>query len=115
MSKKNKKKFKRNKSHSAVALAPVAQETVNNTSESTDTATADSTQTHATVKAEKSVIEDPYNTDQYRHVQKDVKKILFIIFILALVFVAVWIIGSKTGALSSFGNWIYKIANIQTG
>jgi hypothetical protein len=110
MSKKNKKKFKRNKFNQSPTSASSVQESMSDASESDVTAPA----TEATIKSEKPMADDPYSNNEYDHVRKDVRKILFIISILALIFVAVWLIGTKTGVLTSFGDWIYKIANIQT-
>lgn len=58
--------------------------------------------------------DDFYGTDKYNHVKKDVVKILIIMAAIVLVIVAVYILNSKTTIFTSFGDWVYKILNIQT-
>lgn len=111
MSKKN-KKFKRNKSRHGY-VAPAHIETTAK-AESPESEGGIDNAADQTVEKAKKVEEDPYASGQYDHVRKDVKKILFIISILVLIFVAVWLVGAKTNLLTSIGDWIYKIANIQT-
>ena len=47
-------------------------------------------------------------------ISKDVRMIIFTIIGLALVLVAIKIFQQKTGYIDSFGEWLYKITNIQT-
>lgn len=52
--------------------------------------------------------------NEYAYVKKDIKKILLIIFSLVVILIAIYIVGLKTTLLSSFGDWVYEILNIQT-
>jgi len=56
---------------------------------------------------------DAYKTDQYDHVKKDIKKILIIMVIIIVALIGIYILSMKTSILSSFGDWVYKILNIQ--
>lgn len=56
---------------------------------------------------------DAYHTDKYDHVKNDIKKILVIMLIIILVLIGVYILSLKTEILTTFGNWVYKILNIQ--
>jgi len=47
-------------------------------------------------------------------ISKDVRMIIFTLVGLAIVLVAVKILQQKTGYIDTFGNWLYKITNIQT-
>ncbi|MCX6810547.1 MAG: hypothetical protein NTY30_02290 [Candidatus Berkelbacteria bacterium] len=47
-------------------------------------------------------------------ISKDVRMIIFTLVGLALVLVAVRILEFKTDYISTFGDWLYKITNIQT-
>jgi len=114
MSKKKNKKFKKNRS------AKVASQEVNtNTFVSSDPVISEeviSSKTNDKEIAESTSLkaDDPYLNNQYDHVKKDVKKILFIIIILGVIFAGICLLGAKTNVLNSFGDWIYKVANIQT-
>lgn len=51
--------------------------------------------------------------EKYKFVRKDVKKLLIVLGILAIVLVAIYIINTKTPFLNTVGDWIYKIGNFQ--
>ena len=57
-----------------------------------------------------SIIDEPTK----KLIRKDVQMIMFTLLGLALVLVAVRILGVKTPQIDTFGNWLYKITNIQT-
>lgn len=59
--------------------------------------------------------EDPYQTDQYAHVKKDIRKILIIVTFIVIVLFAVYFVSLKTRGLEAIGDWIYKILNLTTG
>jgi hypothetical protein len=63
--------------------------------------------------AEKETEPDIYMSDKYDHVKRDVKKILLIMFAILIVLFLTYYVSLKTTYLSSLGNWIYKILNIQ--
>lgn len=112
MSKKKTKKFKKNKPQ--LSSQPEKMEITDFTS-SDPVAPEDSIsgkQTPATGKTHSQNTDESYSHS--KHVKKDVKKIVLIIFLLSLIFVGIYFLGSETNVLSSFGDWIYKIANIQT-
>lgn len=114
MSKKKLKKFK--KKHSQI------NPTVDSTQVSLNT-----TSSQITELEEKEIIseikeiknrdnelhDDIYMTDKYEHVRKDVKKILLIMSSIIIVLIATYFLNQKTTYLTSLGNWIYKILNIQ--
>lgn len=52
--------------------------------------------------------------NEYAYVKGDIKKILLIFFSIIVFLIAIYIVDIKTTLLSSFGDWIYKILNIQT-
>ena len=58
-------------------------------------------------------LHDVYKTDKYAHVKKDIKKILIIMAIIILALIGIYVLSLKTTIFSTFGNWIYKILNIQ--
>ncbi|MEK7097471.1 MAG: hypothetical protein AAB906_01330 [Patescibacteria group bacterium] len=111
MSKKKTRKFKKNKPQ--LSSQPERMETTDFTS--SDPVMAEDSISGKQISAEKT---HSQNTDESyshsKHVKKDVRKIVFIIFLLSLIFIVIYFLGSKTNVLSSFGDWIYKIANIQT-
>ena len=114
MSKKKNKKFKKNRS-----VKPAPQETNTNAFVSSDPvaseeAVSGKTNDEKITESASPKADDPYSNSQYDHVKKDVKKILFIIAILGIIFIGIYLIGVKTSILSSFGDWIYRVANIQT-
>jgi len=47
-------------------------------------------------------------------ISKDVRMIIFTLLGLALLLAAIKILDLKTDYISNLGNWLYKIANIQT-
>jgi len=47
-------------------------------------------------------------------IASDVRMIFFTLLGLALILTVVKILSLKTGYIDSFGNWLYKITNIQT-
>ena len=58
-------------------------------------------------------MDDVYKTNKYDHVKKDIKKILIIMGIIILALIGIYILSLKTTFFNSFGDWIYKILNIQ--
>lgn len=54
-------------------------------------------------------------SEKYLYVKKDTKKLLAFIGLAAVFLVAFYLLDSKTSILNSFGDWIYRITNIQTG
>ena len=109
MSKKKNKKFKRNKSTLNADSADTSQKQA---LQSPAAETSVITETTAP-KLEKTE-EDPYELHQYDHVRKDIRKILFLLAVITVLFIGASVINSKTSALTSIGDWLYKIANIQT-
>lgn len=51
---------------------------------------------------------------EYAHVRKDVRIILYTILLLAVLIVGIYLLNTRTTYLTTFGDWIYKICNIQT-
>ena len=58
--------------------------------------------------------EDDAIEREYAYVRKDVRLILMTILLLVVLLVVAFFIGEKTTWLKSFGDWIYRITNIQT-
>ena len=79
---------------------------------------AEQTATSPSVAAEKpvekkksdSIIDAPTR----KFISRDVRMILFTLLGLAIVLTIVKILSLKTGYIDAFGNWLYKITNIQT-
>ncbi|MCL5410416.1 MAG: hypothetical protein M1324_01025 [Patescibacteria group bacterium] len=114
MSKKKNKKFKKNKPNKGFQKSETT-----NTFVSSDPVVSDESiiNNQTSTQGDKSSpieIDDPYSHNQYDHVKKDVRKIIALIGLIILVFSGIYILGLKTNILSSFGDWVYKIANIQT-
>ncbi|MFA4996001.1 MAG: hypothetical protein WC536_02545 [Patescibacteria group bacterium] len=113
MSKKKNKKFKKNKS-----VKSTPQEINTTTFISSDPVVSEESISNGidnkVTEPTSPKTDDPYSNNQYDHVKKDVKKILFIILILGVLFTGICLLGAKTNVLSSFGDWIYRVANIQT-
>ena len=108
---KKKNKFKKKKAHrlGAIAVSTQAVEIANPISESLEESFD-----HAPSPVIQEEKPDAYKTDKYAHVKVDIKKILIIMAIIILVLFGVYVLSLKTTILDSFGNWIYKILNIQT-
>jgi hypothetical protein len=51
--------------------------------------------------------------EKYKFVRRDVKKLLIVLGILAVILVGIYIINIKTPFLTTVGDWIYKIGNFQ--
>lgn len=59
-------------------------------------------------------VSDHYDTQKYDYVKHDIKKILIIMGSIVIILFGFYFLGLKTSLLSTLGNWIYKILNIQT-
>jgi len=80
-----------------------------------DTSIASSPQPEQTENTENVIIlEKPISIDKYGYVRKDIKKILIIMTILVLLLIVSLFVELKTDLFKDFGNWIYKVLNIQT-
>ena len=66
----------------------------------------------APVEEEKS--ESIIDAPTKKFIARDVRMIIFTLLGLALILTAVKILSIKTGYVNSFGDWLYKITNIQT-
>lgn len=58
--------------------------------------------------------DDFYKTNQYAHVRRDIKIVLALLAGIIILLFAIYYIGLKTTYLTTFGNWLYKVLNIQT-
>jgi len=102
MSKQKNKKFKKAKVKVISNSIEAITSDVNQTLEVTAT---------ATVKTPDKYID---SAAEYAHVRKDVRIILFTILLLAILIVGFYFVSTKTTVFTTFGDWIYKIFNIQT-
>jgi len=59
---------------------------------------------------EESIIDAPTR----KLIAKDVRLIFITLFGLAILLVAIKILGSKTGIIDNFADWLYQITNINT-
>ncbi|MCX6808896.1 MAG: hypothetical protein NTW50_04535 [Candidatus Berkelbacteria bacterium] len=50
---------------------------------------------------------------KYAYVRKDVRKLLFVLGTVVMLFVATYFLKAKTPLLTDLGNWVYKISNFQ--
>jgi len=79
--------------------------------ETDDTASpTEKTKVAAGIKESDSIIDEPTR----KLISKDVRMIIFTLIGLALILVVVRILEIKTDYISTFGDWLYKITNIQT-
>ena len=108
MSKKN-KKFQKKK-HKVAPLAPRHQET---TLASTSSEVIESViQDDPAELQEEEKEPDFYETDKYAHVKKDIAKILIIMALIFVILFVAYYLSLRTSIFTSFGDWIYKITNI---
>ena len=117
MSKKKNKKFHRKKGHKiAVITQPSVIKKVSTETPDTDILLVETEENQSeNLEIETASKEtDFHDNKEYSHVKKDVKKILFLILVLAIIFVGIYFLGQKTSILIQFGDWIYKTAHIQT-
>jgi len=106
MSKKKNKKFKAHHHQPTYqpAVSPVAPSV-----QSTGNATV-TTMPEAPVK-EAPLDEISVLNKKYAYVRRDVGKLLIVLTSLAILFVAIYFLGTKTDILTMVGNWIYKIGH----
>lgn len=106
---KKKNKFKKKKTHQLnnVLTSNQAVDLANPISESLEENFGD------TPRPTEDVKPDAYKTDKYDHVKKDIKKILVIMLIVILLLVVIYILSLRTSFLGTFGNWLYRVLNIQ--
>ncbi|MFA7244044.1 MAG: hypothetical protein WC080_02045 [Patescibacteria group bacterium] len=64
------------------------------------------------VKEEKK--NDGYDDPAYKDEKKIVVKILLTILLMVVILIVAYYVNQKTTILSSFGDWVYKLLNIQT-
>lgn len=107
MSKKKNKKFKKS---SAVIKPSVLNAQDNIVEKQSETQKNNIT---SSVTAEKN--NDPYAisilNERYIPVRRDVRKLLIVLSILAIILVGTYFVGLKTNILSAIGDWLYKIGN----
>jgi len=103
--KKNKQKLQKRIEH--VAPIAAAQATGDDV---VDERPVVAEETKSTPAESESIIDEPTK----KLIRKDVQMIMFTLLGLALVLVAVRILEVKTPTVDTFGNWLYKITNIQT-
>lgn len=111
MSKKKNKKFK--KSGGAKTISSVQQAPVLTTNSDAKADNIESTPARDII-TEKEKDEIELLNEKYLPIRKDVKKLLIVLAILAVLFVAIYFVGQKTTILTTIGDWLYKISNIQT-
>lgn len=105
MSKKKSKKFKKIKKQSPVDQMKPAQ------------SGPETSNSELIEEIKESKVEDhneAYLTKQYDHVRRDIKKVTLIMTLILLSVVGFYFLNDKTPYLTNLGDWIYKVANIQT-
>lgn len=111
MSKKKNKKFKK----SPNLTRPQVTNSVKEITQSTAT-TQPTTETEA--PRQEKVVKDEYDLsvldEKYRPIRKDVFKLMIVLASLAIIFIAIYVTGTKTLVLDTVGSWVYKISGIQT-
>lgn len=118
---KKKNKFKKKKSHKPSYttfgnIAPTAPAMTEQTVSTESVAsTAENTMSEEIEKKERLVpiYEAEADDPRYKAMRKDVQKILITFACLGVILAGAYFLDSKTTVLDSFGNWIYRIANIQ--
>jgi len=128
MSRRNRHKKKKLKLQKKISrFAPVADKIIDQpvateevvTTETTTTAKPEtkpeeSAPTHSGRDSDQSVGESIIDAPTRKLIASDVRMIFFTLLGLALILTVVKILSLKTGYIDSFGNWLYKITNIQT-
>lgn len=114
MSRRNRHKKKKLKIQKKIShLAPVVEEKADETEVEQEIAETGTTAIpKSEIKPEES--ESIIDATTRKFIAKDVKMILFTLLGLAIILTTVKILQSKTGYIDSFGDWLYKITNIQT-
>ena len=105
MGKKNKKLKKKKPMSPIIGQQMPESSSVGNVSANTHAAPSQSIKTPAAPVVESA---------EFQHVRKDVKKIMTLLLIIIIVLIILYFVDQKTTILSSAGDWIYKILNIQT-
>ena len=109
MSKKNRLKKKKLK------LQKRINEFVPEVEEKEDNSSATEVQEIKQKKTEKQSVDDSIiDIETRKLISKDVKLIIITLAVLAALLVGVKILQTKTDVINSFGDWLYKITNIQT-
>lgn len=108
MSKKH-KKFKKHSPKKNNVSQVVDQSNVISPSISTTDSISDQVQTEV-IQPQKI---DPMAEldEKYTFIRHDVRKLMLVFSILALIFVATYVASLRTDFLQTFGNWIYKVGN----
>lgn len=65
----------------------------------------------APTEVEKSEIDEL--NEKYQPIRRDVKKLLFVLAILAVLFIGAFFLNKYTDYLTIIGNWVYKIGHFQ--
>ncbi len=114
MSRRNRHKKKKLKAQKKIShFAPVAEAPIETADDAEEAHVGKELRSE---KAPKEIEEDDSIIDAStrKFIAKDVKMILFTLLGLAIILTTVKILQLKTGYIDSFGDWLYKIANIQT-
>jgi hypothetical protein len=109
LKKKNKQKLQK-RFDQQVAPAVVGNVDIADENISVDEKPAASDEKKVAVDESQSIIDTPTR----KLIGKDVRMIIFTLVGLILVLVAVRILQLHTTYIDNFGNWLYKISNIQT-
>lgn len=118
MSKKKNKKFKKQRQSSHIQPVhrsesqPLADGTIR---ENTTTEDSSPQNEKKNIEAKEQSSEEQIAEHQYKYVKKDVKRVLIYVVLMILILAAVYVLSIKTSVFSSFGDWVYKLLNIQTG
>jgi len=114
MGKKNKKFKKHAHKHSTQYSVPStqsAEKTLDQSSSTgnieTDTKVTTSTKTASEISPDETKILN----ERYTYVRRDVRKLMFVLSVLVILFVATYFLNTKTTVLDNFGDWIYKIGH----
>jgi len=111
---KKKNKFKRSK-HSQ-PQSQVAAPTISNAADLGNPEAKPLVHSSVTNASDSTKFEpdDFYQTNEYAHVRRDIKIVLALLAGIIILLFVIYYIGLKTTYLATFGNWLYKILNIQT-
>jgi hypothetical protein len=73
------------------------------------------TEKEITEETQATEAKDPIEelSEHYAYVKKDTKKLLVMLGVLALLIVGTYFVNKNTTILTNFGDWIYKVSNIQ--
>ncbi|PIS07522.1 hypothetical protein COT78_03235 [Candidatus Berkelbacteria bacterium CG10_big_fil_rev_8_21_14_0_10_43_13] len=117
MSKKNKKFKKHTHKHSSSQVQSTGLKLETRSSElETENLESDVQESSSEIRKSNSPlpVADPEIAildERYTYVRRDVRKLMIVLAVLIVLFVATYFLNTKTTVLDNFGDWIYKVGH----